>query len=122
MIAAALQAIAAFNLVCGGTMRTGPLGLALPESGGAPFAITYRIDLDRQLWCSDACDTTEPIASVLDGQILLREQYDPNGSRVIAFTPATGRFTDTRIEGETATLRSGVCEAAPFTGFPVRIA
>jgi len=122
MIAAALQVAAAFNLVCGGTMRTGPLGLALPESGGAPFAITYRIDLDRQLWCSDACDTTEPVASVLDGRIILREHYNPLGSSVITFDPASGRFADTRIDGETATLRSGVCEAARFTGFPVRVA
>lgn len=122
MLASTLQIVAAFNLVCGGTMRTGPLGLALPESGGAPFAVTYRIDIDRQLWCSDACDATEPVASILDGQIVLREHYNPLGSSVITFTPATLRFTDTRIEGDTATLRSGTCEAAPFTGFPVRVA
>ena len=50
MIAAALQVAAAFNLVCTGTARTGPLGLALPEAGGTPFAITYRIDLDGNSW------------------------------------------------------------------------
>ena len=122
MLASALQMAAAFNLVCAGTPRTGPIGLALPESGGEPFEITYRIDLDSNRWCSDACDTIEPVAQVLDGQIVLRELSTPAGSSVITIFPATRRFTDTRIEGDNATLRSGVCVAAAFTGFPVRVA
>lgn len=122
MLAAALHVAAAFNLVCTGTARTGPLGLALPEAGGAPFAITYRIDLDGNSWCSDACDATEPVASVLDGQIVLRERHSPRGSNVITFTPATLRFTDTRIEGDTAILRSGTCEVETFTDFPIDVA
>lgn len=122
MIASALQMAAAFNLVCAGTLRTGLLGLALPERDGTPFAIIYRIDLDSNRWCSDACDAIEPVALVLDGQIVLREQYNPAGSNVVMITPATRRFTDTLIAGNTATLRSGVCTAAPFTGFPLRIA
>jgi hypothetical protein len=122
MIAAALQVAAAFNLVCTGTARTGPLGLALPEAGGAPFAITYRIDLDGNSWCSDACDATEPLVSASAEEIVLRETHDPAGSRVIRFLPGTRRFTDTLIAGNTATLRSGVCEAEAFTGFSVRVA
>jgi hypothetical protein len=122
MLASALQMVAAFNLVCAGTLRTGPIGLALPESGGTPFEITYRIDLDGGRWCSDECDTIEPVALVLDGQIVLRELYTPAGSSVIMISPATRRFTDTTIAGDTATLRSGVCVAGAFTGFPVRVA
>lgn len=122
MLATALQMVAAFNLVCSGTLRTGPLGLALPESDGTPFAVTYRIDLDRNRWCSDACDAIEPVAFVLDGQIVLRELYNPAGSNVVTIHPATRRFTDTTIAGDTATLRSGVCVAGAFTGFPVRVA
>ena len=121
MLAAALQFAAAFNLVCSGTLRSGPLGQALPEEGGEPFTITYRIDLDGRSWCSGACETTEPLADVIGGQILLRDRHHPGGSDVITITPATGRFTDTRIDGNTATLRSGTCEAAPFTGFFGRI-
>jgi hypothetical protein len=117
MIAAALQIAAAFNLVCTGTLRTGPLGLALPEAGGAPFAITYRIDLDGNSWCSDQCDATEPLVSASAEEIVLRETHDPAGSRVIRFVPATRRFSDTLIDGNSATLRSGVCEAEVFTGF-----
>lgn len=122
MLAEALQLIAAFNLVCSGTMRSGPVGLALPEQEGEPFSITYRIDLAGRYWCSDACETTEPLADVLGGQIILRDQHRPAGSNVIIVTPGTGRFTDTLIQGDTATLRSGICEPAAFTGFAGRIA
>lgn len=121
MLAAALQLAAAFNLVCSGTIRSGPLGLALPEQGGEPVEITYRIDLESRSWCSDVCATTEPLA-VSGGQIVLRERYRAAGSSVVIFVPATGRFTDTLIEGDTAILRSGTCAPAPFTGFLGQIA
>jgi hypothetical protein len=119
MIAPALQAIAAFNLVCTGTLRTGPVGLALPESGGEPFAITYRVDLASRSWCSDACDATEPLALVTDTEILLREDHRANGSHVIIVGRLLGLFADTFINGNVATLRSGRCEQATFTGFPI---
>ena len=122
MLAAALQAIAAFNLMCSGTVRTGTLGQALPEQGGEPFSVTYRIDLEGRSWCSGACETTEPLAGVAGGQIILRDRHHPAGSNVIVITPAEGRFTDTLIEGDSATLRSGTCEPAAFTGFLGRIA
>jgi hypothetical protein len=122
MIAAALQIAAAFNLVCSGTMRSGPVGLALPEAGGEPFSITYRIDLDARRWCSDTCDTVETLAGVVEGQIVLRDQHEPDGSNVITIFPARGQFTDTLIEGEHATLRSGSCRPERFTGFPFSVA
>jgi hypothetical protein len=110
MIAAILPVIAAFNLVCSGTMRSGPVGLALPEQDGEPFTVTYRIDLHARRWCSDACEEIEPLALIFEGQILLRERYDPDGSSVVTIIPARGRFTDTLIQGNRATLRSGTCE------------
>lgn len=122
MIAPAVAAIAAFNLICTGTLRTGPVGLAMPESGGEPFAITYRIDLASRLWCSDACDEPEPLALVTDTEIMLREAHRPNGSHVIIVGRQLGLFADTFINGSTATLRSGRCEQAPFTGFPIATA
>jgi hypothetical protein len=121
LLGPALQLAAAFNLVCAGTLRTGPVGLALPEASGAPFTITYRIDLASRLWCADACAAQEPLADVNSDQIILRETHDPQGGNTIAFTPATGRFTDTVIVGTEATLRSGVCQVVAFTGFPVRV-
>ena len=122
MIAAALPVVAAFNLICSGTLRSGPVGLALPEQDGEPFTITYRIDLDSSRWCSDACDTVEPLASIFEGQILLRDRHDPGASNVVTIFPAQRRFTDTTVEGNTATLRSGTCQPEPFTGFPLSVA
>jgi hypothetical protein len=122
MIAAILPVIAAFNLICSGTMRTGPVGLALPEQDGEPFTITYRIDLDSRRWCSDSCAETEALDSVFEGQIVLRDQHEGDGSNVVTIIPAMGRFTDTLIEGSTATLRSGTCEPQTFTGFPLDLA
>lgn len=119
MIAPAVAAIAAFNLVCTGTLRTGPVGLAMPESGGAPFAITYRVDLASNLWCSDECAAPERLALVTDTEYLLREDHRPSGSHVIIVGRQLGLFADTYINGNIATLRSGRCEQAPFTGFPI---
>ena len=121
MLAAAQIAIA-FNLICSGTMRTGPIGLALPEQDGEPFTVTYRIDLEARRWCTDACEDTEPLALVFEGLILLRDQHDDEGSSTVTIFPAQRHFTDTVIVGNTATLRSGTCQPAPFTGFPRAIA
>ena len=121
-LAIALQAVAALNLVCVGTLRSGPIGIALPEADGEPFEIVYRIDFAARSWCADTCAAREPIASVEGGQILLRDRQGPSGSHVITIFPAGGRFTDTLIEGETATLRSGRCLPAGFSNVPDRIA
>jgi hypothetical protein len=119
MISAALQIGLAFNLICSGTLRSGPVGLVLPEENGEPFTITYRIDVDGRRWCSDACDDVEQLDSIIEGQILLRDQHDPDASSVITIDPAMGRFTDTMIVGNVATLRSGTCIPKPFSGFPL---
>lgn len=117
MLAAALQAVVAFNMVCTGMLRTGPVGMALPEEAGEPFTITYRIDVDAALWCEDDCREREGLA-VAEGVLVLRERYDPDGSNVIMVNPRLGRFSDTLIEGNAATLRSGTCTPEPFSGFP----
>lgn len=94
----------------------------MPEAGGAPFAITYRIEVDGNSWCSDACEATEPLVSASAEEIVLRETHADAGSHVIRFLPGTLRFTATLIEGNIATLRSGVCEAEAFTGLSGRVA
>lgn len=118
MIAPALHLAVVFDLVCSGTQRTGPIGLALPEADGEPVSVTYRIDLDSRSWCSDDCAARETVSSVFEGVIVLRDEHDTGGSNVVMVTPATGRFTDTRIEGDSATLTSGTCAPARFSGFP----
>ena len=118
LLAAALQAALAFNLVCTGTERAGPLGLALPDSAATPFEASYRIDLDLRRWCSDACAQTEAVGDIVLAQILLRDEHGPEGSHVIIFNPATGVLTDTLNEGERMVLRHATCRREAFTGFP----
>lgn len=117
-LAAALQAALAFNLVCTGTERAGPLGLAVPESAATPFEINYRIDLDRSLWCSDACAATETLGGVVLARILLRDRHSAEGSHVITFDPATRRLTDTLNHGNHMVLRHATCRREAFSGFP----
>ena len=114
----ALQAALAFNLVCTGTERAGPLGLALPDSTATPWEVSYRIDLDLRRWCSDDCAETEDVGDVVLAQILLRDRHGPEGSHVITFNPATGRLTDTLNHHDRMVLRHATCTRADFTGFP----
>jgi hypothetical protein len=118
LLAIALQAALAFNLVCTGTERAGPLGLAIPESAATPFEISYRIDLDLRRWCSDACAETEAVGDVVLARILLRDRHSPEGSHVITFDPATGRLTDTLNHNDRMVLRHATCSRADFSGFP----
>ncbi len=118
LLAAALQASLAFNLACTGTERSGPLGLALPESAATPFEIGYRIDLDARRWCSDACAEVEELGGVVLAQILLRDRHSPEGSHVITFNPATGCLTDTLNHNDRMVLRHATCVREEFTGFP----
>jgi hypothetical protein len=118
LLAAATQAALAFNLVCTGTERSGPLGLALPMSGATPFEISYRLDLDQGRWCSDACGETETVAGVVLARILLRDRHGREGSHVIIFDPATGRLTDTLNHHDRMVLRHATCVREAFSGFP----
>jgi len=122
LLAAALQAALAFNLVCTGTERAGPLGLSLPDSAGTPFESSYRIDLDLRRWCRDACETTEAVGDILFARILLRDRHSPEGSHVIIFDPAAGALTDTLNEGNHMVLRHATCRREPFSGFPNAVA
>ena len=118
----ALQVAAALNVPCVGTVRTGPVGLAMPEENGAPFEIVFRVDMSAGTWCADACEASQPIVSVEDDVILLRDEHSPSGSHVVMLSPSTGRFADTLIDGDTATLRSGSCRRVGFSNVPDRIA
>lgn len=118
MLTAALQAALAFNLVCTGTERAGPLGLAIPDSAAIPFEATYRVDLELRRWCSDDCTGTEALGGIVLGQILLRDRHSPEGSHVIIFDPATGGFTDTLNHNDRMVLRHATCRREAFTGFP----
>jgi hypothetical protein len=118
MIAQVLQLAAAFNLVCAGTVRTGPIGLALPEAAGDPIEITYRIDLGARLWCRGDCTAVEPIGETAEIYAVLRDSHVESGGHFIMVELPVGLFTDTEIADSTATLRSGRCRREAFGGFP----
>lgn len=52
---------------------------------------------------------------------MLRNEHDEAGSSMVTIFPARGRFTDTLIAENSATLRRGTCAPAPFTGFPLNL-
>lgn len=118
MATALAMVAAAFSLVCAGREREGPIGLALPEAAGIPVAVSFRIDPGAGRWCMDDCAATEAIADESDGVLILRETHGPDGSRVIMLSPGRDYFSDTRIAGGRATLRSGRCRPASVGGIP----
>jgi hypothetical protein len=119
MIAQALQLAAAFNLVCAGTVRTGPIGIALPESVGDPIDETYRIDLGARLWCRGDCTRVEPLGELTQSYAVLRDSHEESGGHFIMVELPSGIFADTEIVDSEATLRSGRCRRTSFGGFPV---
>lgn len=118
MIFQALQLAVAFNLVCAGTVRTGPIGLALPEEVGEPIEVTYRIDLGARLWCRGDCANVESIGETAEGHAVLRDSHVESGGHFIMVALPAGIFADTEIVDTTATLRSGRCRREAFGGFP----
>jgi hypothetical protein len=120
MPAFALQAAAAFNLVCTGTYTTEPsFATGAAASAEAPFTIIYRIDLDRALYCAGDCVLLEPLAEVTDNEILLRNSAILSGfedGTVIAWNRGTGQYIG-RAVGVNTVRYFGRCERAPFTGF-----
>ncbi|WP_395613955.1 hypothetical protein [Allosphingosinicella sp.] len=123
MIALALQVVAAFNLVCTGQHREGPMTMATPlgSRDGTPFSITYRVDLHRGRYCSGECRSTEALAEVTQGEIVFRfdraARGDPSGN-ITRVNRETGLYTSTTILGELIFSDMGECQRAPFTGFP----
>lgn len=126
MIALALQAATAFNLLCSGTIidvRPGdPSSLVNPVT--RPFVMEFRVDLDRGRWCfHDACDISFPIASVTDTQIVLMSSEDrsarPTG-RYIEANRENGEFLMRSGHIQTIEVRRGTCERRPSPGLPSR--
>lgn len=126
MLALAMQAIAAFNLVCTGTSFWGETRpLQMPENR-EPFRAVIRVDLEAGRWCIDQCETTMPLRSVSNTEIVFRASEDSAGDTLMTANRESGEFLDRmRLIGAGSTgmyitMRTGICERAPFTGFPQR--
>ena len=114
MIVPGLAVIAAFNLVCTGTLRID--GRSIPET------MTFRVDLEARRYCLDDCAETLPIAAVDDGVITFEDSREGAFSLVRTVNRESGRLYDhfwTSLDGrEAETTTTGTCTSAPFTGFP----
>ena len=125
------QAILAFNLVCTGSSVT--LHERKPKSGDfrlekkrdlRPMSFVYRVDLDANRYCADACAETQPIASVTYGNIVFEDETDgwsgqPTYRKV---SRESGEYYGRRERvapgGAEHVIMIGACKRAPFTGFP----
>jgi hypothetical protein len=104
MLAFALQAVAAFNLVCSVTATAG--------TSRARSTLILRVDLERWRWCISECRTTQPLVSVTETEIWF------TSSRHVS--RETGRYFDYNALPSGDFRAEGTCERAPFTGFPQR--
>lgn len=122
MIALALQVAAAFNLVCAGHYKVELKALSsINMTEGTPFAITYRIDLERGRFCTNDCASTEALANVTETEIVFRgdpvRQDDATGNDT-RVNRETGAYASTITLSDEIVLFDGTCRRAPFTGFP----
>ncbi len=122
MIALALQAALAFNLVCTGTESVWIQGQARELSHSRTYSRTYRIDLARGRWCHDDCPTTSPVVWASPDVLVLREQDDESVDMLDLIHRDTGQhifYAAARGPGPHQIVSwLGRCERAPFTGLP----
>lgn len=118
-----IAAIAAFNLVCTGTLTS----KSLQDEDAKPYSITYRIDLDAGQWCDGECRTIKAIQEVHPKQLVLidRHSFGVLGRQWsnIRFDRETGKHTATESLGigtEYGSISTwqGQCDRADFGGFP----
>jgi hypothetical protein len=111
-------AATSFNLVCTGTVSTGE-GFKSDKSK-TPFSITYRVDLNRDRWCSDRCTSSEPLYGVTNEEIIFRFQKDEDLTIATRVNRESGVYSDLAKLGPGWIHSFGKCQPAPFTGLPGR--
>lgn len=111
MFVLALQAAAAFNVVCTGTLTLN--GMERPDE------TVLRVDLESRRFCFADCGRVEPIERVTDAEIVFQDVSLPaTGGRVLRrFDRATGDYLLSSVAGAVDIQVRGRCVEAPFTGF-----
>ncbi|HST36264.1 MAG TPA: hypothetical protein VLK25_06510 [Allosphingosinicella sp.] len=122
MLAFALQAVVAFNLICTGTYTTERRHRRLDHvvSQPRPFTIVYRVDLTGARYCVDACTSIKPLAEVSESAIVFEDTsilFGQDDGVLILMDRRTGRYIGNSNFLDTV-RHSGRCEQAPFGGFP----
>lgn len=114
-----------FDLVCKGELATE----SIRGNETQPYAIRYRVDLDRGKWCEDSCAEINDVSKSSPGVIVF-ESIDKDGPaervrKINNVSRETGQhlalYTSRSIGGamSVVTMRwSGNCERAEFSGFP----
>lgn len=84
--------------------------------------VRYRVDLSRGEWCSEDCRRVLPVANVTTGELTLEDvrptrRDDPTS--LIRINRSTGQWhTFFAIGSLMPSGHDGLCEPAPFSGFP----
>lgn len=128
MLYVAAVAAVAFNLTCTGTIeKTNYNG-----STTQPYSTIYRVDTSAQLWCIDDeqdCKTPEKLKEINAAFITFIDSTTDTPQQYFRYVDSvsreTGKHQVLMASGRGAMLRyesrTGVCEVAPFSGFPKAI-
>jgi hypothetical protein len=111
LVASPAMAADQFDLVCKGREKASAI------ARWRPVEVRYRLDLSRKVYCRFDCTGLESIHSVDDARIDFAPPADAaRGTTAVHYIERSdGRWTDF-ISG--LGTREGVCEPAPFSGFP----
>lgn len=113
-----ISTVAAFNLICTGTISSGKLfDFTTPST---EVSLVLRVNLDAKRWCSGDCYKTAPIYETTATNIVFTHSEDKNGDKIFAVNRENGEFTDRTRSWliNWVSLTQGKCERSKFTGFP----
>lgn len=109
-------AVSAFNLTCTGTVRK-----VASDEPSKPYSRTYRIDLDKRIYCTEDCKDTFPIADVSQTRLTIQQRRELKGDLLIEETDIINRETGKHynwFKMYSTSVYEGQCEPSAFTGFP----
>ena len=88
----------------------------------APFSSTYRVDLQRRLWCRDDCRSNEPIARLTSNKLYLveYEHADIESTERLYINRESGDYVRRHDMGNQSTIVVASCKRSPFTGLARR--
>ena len=113
-----------FNLVCSGTSSESHRDQR--DDRVNPRVVAFRVDMTRQRWCMEDCQTLIPTAKVTDSFITFGDNVNHEKrvlTQVFRNTGAMASCVGGKLMDAPGTYRigfSGNCKKAPFSGFPRR--
>lgn len=110
-----------FDLLCSGERRIDR------QDGSVTTSATQhlRVDLDRREFCVGDCEYTQTIEEITSGSIGFRNTTNVSTVGVLwsqfFVNREDGGYYDQRMSPNApSSMEEGVCEPAPFSGFPAR--